>query len=387
MRQAAVIATLALAIAACSSDDAATTTTQPPPTTTAAPTSTTATVPATTTTTTVAPTSTTAPTTTTTTVPSPTTFDAEWTFTAEIADEEQPALPAAGDGGRWDGTFRFSPEVVIVDGVHHMFYTGWGPVRVAIGLATSEDGRVFEPVGEEPILEIREPVAGRTALATAPVVRIADDGTWVMYFGHLISKRFPGRALLRATAPAPEGPWEIDPEPVFTTGSGDWDAQFLPQSIAPHDGGFVLVYDGPESEVNRVGALRSDDGVTFTPVADDPVMEESPVPAWDAAGPASPVLFTGPDGELEMFYVGLEGQDRTLPNELRLGYARSTDGGATWERFAGNPVVTIPTQGATAGSLGYPWLGGARVGEAYRIYYALSAGANGIGFVDVVIDR
>ena len=65
-----------------------------------------------------------------------------------------------------------------------------------------------------------------------------------MYFGRLISKRFNDRVILRATAPAPEGPWTIDPTPVFTGIDGGWNRETVPQSLAATDAGLVLAYDG-----------------------------------------------------------------------------------------------------------------------------------------------
>ncbi len=383
MRSSVILGALVIVVAACSnssSDPTATTvaTTPAPPVT--------ATVPSTTT----SPPTTSPPITTTTTTPPPTTlppFDGPVAFDLTVQDETTPALPPTESG--WDASFSYSPWVVHHDGRFHMFYTGWR-VNVAVGYAVSDDGLTFTRMSEDPVFEIREDIEGRTHFAEAPVVYVADDGTWVMYYGLIQGKRFPGTSIHRATAPAPEGPWTADDAPIYVADKEQWDAQAVPQSVAVTAAGVFLFYDGRDGITASSGVLFSADGISFepfddaaTPYRSDPVLGIPGGQAWDGAGAGSPVVIARDSG-FEMFYVGFEGPEHG-DRDLRIGYAVSGDGFG-WQRYTGNPVVVIDTQNSTPGSLGFPWMGGLTVDGTYYLYYALSAGAEGVGVVTGTVE-
>ncbi len=388
MRSSVMLGVAILAMAGCSS------TSEDDPTTTAVAAAT-STAPSTTTTELSASTTTTTTTTTsitsTTPAPVPTTlppYTGPVTFDLAIQDETTPALPPAERG--WDSSFSYSPWVVHHGGQFHMFYTGWG-VNVAVGYAVSDDGLAFTRVGEDPVFSIREDIEGRTHFAEAPVVYVADDGTWVMYYGLLQGKRFPASAIHRATAPVPEGPWTRDQEPVYVAAGEVWDTQAVPQSLAVTEVGVFLYYDGRDGTNASSGLLFSPDGISFAPHDDpstpypvDPVIGVTEIQAWDGAGAGSPVVFATDDG-FEMFYIGFEGPDHG-ERSLRIGYAVSGDG-RNWQRFADNPVVVVDTQSSAPNSLGFPWMGGVKVDDTYYLYYALSAGAEGVGGITGTVEE
>ena len=110
------------------------------------------------------------------------------------------------------------------------------------------------------------------------------------------------------------------------------------------------------------------------------------IQAWDGAGAGSPIAIAR-DGFLEMFYVGFLGPTRG-DRTIRLGYARSDDGGISWGRFPTNPVIDLSPERGSPASLGFPWMGAVKVGEVYYIYYAITAGADGIGLISgTIVDR
>ncbi len=378
MRSTLMLAVFVLVAAACSGGESGETTTTTAVTTTVAPAATTTAPPeesttstTTTTTTTVAPVATTLP---------PFTGPVEFELT--IQDETTPALPPTESG--WDASFSYSPWVVHHDGRFHMFYTGWR-VDVAVGYAVSDDGLTFTRPDDDPVFEIKEDIEGRTHHAEAPVVYVADDGTWVMYYGLLQGKRFPAASIHRATASAPQGPWTADEEPIYVAGGGEWDVQAVPQSVAVTDDGVFLYYDGRDGTVAESGLLFSSDGIDFapyddpaTPYGSDPIIGVPGGQAWDGAGAGSPVVIAGDNG-FEMFYVGFEGPE-SGERHLRIGYAVSDDG-TNWQRYEDNPVVVIDTQSSAPGSLGFPWMGGLVVDGTYYLYYALAAGAQGVGVI------
>lgn len=388
LQRLAAVTALLLVAAACSGDDAG-----EPSTTSLVPAATTEAITTTTTTrapTTVPATTTTAAatTTTTTTLPTIAMFDADVTFTT--TKHPGAVLPLSPQGS-WDGVFTYSPNVVEHEGRFHMFYTGWGATLVAVGYAVSDDGLSFERVGDGPILEFRTPVAGRTAFAQRPIVVVEPDGTWTMYLSRQISKRFSGKVILRATAPAPAGPWTLDADPAYTASDESWEQEIVPMSVIDHDGERLLFYDSPGGARGETGLLRSTDGVTFeaidsdaaTPVPDI-VMGPHRTQSWDGSGVGSPVVFTT-DGGLEMIYLGFEGPDTASERIARFGYARSADG-IDWIRYTGNPVFELSDASSGPGSFGYLWLDGLRVGDEYFIYHAIGAGSGGIGLLRVDID-
>ncbi|MEO1059820.1 MAG: hypothetical protein AAFZ07_00275 [Actinomycetota bacterium] len=315
-------------------------------------------------------------------------FDGPVSFDLSVADESDPVLEL---GTTWDTRFTYAPWVVHHDDRFHLFYTGWGR-EISIGYAVSDDGRQFTRPSDEPVLDELEPVDGRVVQPEAPVVWVDDDGTWVMYVGQLVSRRVPGPAIMRATAPAPEGPWTVDPVPIYTAETGEWDDEIVPQSVVVADGVVSLFYDGRDGRSASTGVLTSTDGVTFTPHDDpatpygaDPVLAPSEVQSWDGAGAGSPMVLATDDG-LEMFYVGFTGPE---PGEaiLRIGYAVSDDQGIAWQRYADNPVIELDNQFSQPASLGFPWMGAVQVDDTYYLYYALQAGAEGVGVITGTVDR
>ena len=159
----------------------------------------------------------------------------------------------------------------------------------------------------------------------------------------------------------------------------------MPQSVAVTDEGVFLFYDGRTGEGAESGLLFSADGIAFeayddpsTPYGSDPVLGIPGEQAWDGAGAGSPVVFAT-DSAFEMFYLGFEGPEND-GRPMQLGYAVSDDGRA-WQRYAGNPVLVIETQSSAPNSLGFPWMGGVKVDDTYYLYYALAAGAEGVGVI------
>ncbi len=375
------LASLALVVSACGGGDqtGAEATTAPPieatthpPSTTEAPSTTTTSV------------STTAGGTTTTTeaVPAgPLRFDF-----AVVRGEDNPVL-ADGDGGDWDATWTFAPNVVFHDGLFHMFYSGWGSESIGIGYATSTDGIEFTRVGEGPVLRLAPD--DRNLEAGRGVARVLDDGTWEMFVGEWVDRKTQGNSIWRATAPAPEGPWTIGAEPIFTSPPDSWATRIVPQSIVP--GTDIVLYDGVRLYTIQMGALVRDGGGAWVPFDDpattdglfevhDPIL--GPVAEddeeWDHAAVGSPTVFATDDG-FEMFYAGWF-RDRTQTHDQWdwLGYATSVDGLA-WERYEANPVVELTNEN------GWLWMSGAQVDDTYHLYYAIQAGKHGVGLIQGTI--
>ncbi len=300
-------------------------------------------------------------------------------------DKENPALAHPSSG--WDAAWTFSPGVVYHDEKFHMFFTGWDYNNVIrIGYAVSDNGLDFERVTDSFVLEY-EPDKPNVGIWT-PVPLVLEDGTWVLYVNKNENKRITNE-ILRATAPAPTGPWTWDETPVYTADPAGWDAQILPESMArTPDGGYIIAYETNWCTNSQVGMLFSDDGLTWEAYNDpttnekswqlsDPVLSPTGVEEdWDRQALTSPLIFATDTG-YELFYIG---QYRNIGSKMSkfdwswLGYATSADG-STWQRYTMNPVIELERE------TGCPWMSGLKVDDTYYLYLALRAGADGIGVI------
>lgn len=244
--------------------------------------------------------------------------------------------------GPAEGRSFLNPGAVVrdADGRLHAFRNSFdgfpGPTETD-RLVSDDDGVTWTPAG--PVLTTDDvPFATRTVFVMTGVV--ADDGTWVVYFQTYEGVSGPGH-IGRASAPAPEGPWTVDPEPVLTSGpEGAWDARRLaePQVVVEPDGTWRMWFVGfDERLVGAIGTATSPDGITWTK-APEPVFAGAQ--EWDTGSVGAARVVRRDDGWVMLYDIA-----RRATN--RLGLAVSDDG-LTWTPLAANPVLEAPDfDGAT----------------------------------------
>lgn len=212
----------------------------------------------------------------------------------------------------------------------HMFanvFTAW-PGRVEIRHLVSADGATWSLADEVPAFTSDDvPFADPGADASTGFV--AGDGTWVLLF-ETVNHSGPWEIGV-ATAPGPDGPWTISPDPVLSSGpAGSADAAGLPwPSVATTDDGFAMYYTASQTG-SRDGAIAratSSDGRTWTK---DPEPVFVAAAEWELGGLDRPRVVATPDGYV-MVYAGGDLTDR--------GVATSADG-VTWQRLGGTPAIT-----------------------------------------------
>jgi hypothetical protein len=236
------------------------------------------------------------------------------------------------------------PRVIFHDGMFHMFFSGIPApdAPVEIGYAMSPDGLVWATYAGNPILTTDQ--VGADSIASKVVFY---DGTqWVLLFnpgargGHLTDH------YLRATAPAPTGPWSVDANPVLEAGRAtSWDTgDIVVHSVTSVDSNFVLHYSS-SATASFVGMATSPDGIAWSKYDDpatigmrfarsDPVFTATGDRTWDAFI-SWPMIRWGAQG-FEMFYEGC----LFFPaSSCNIGYAYSLDGLA-WTRLS-EPVLTF----------------------------------------------
>jgi predicted GH43/DUF377 family glycosyl hydrolase len=227
-----------------------------------------------------------------------------------------------------------NPGAVIEHGGRlHMFanvFSQW-PGRVTFPHLVSDDGATWTRAESSPAFRSDDiPYVDNGADVSAGYV--AADGTWVLVF-ETVEVSDPW-VLGRATAPGPDGPWTVDPEPLLTPGpSGSFDSGGLQwPSVVRTDAGYLMYFTAIEGLGGRgsIGLATSADGVTWEK-HDGPVL--SAEADWERGQVDRPRVAATPQG-LAMVYAGGRLTDR--------GLAWSEDG-ITWRRDGEAPVITRET--------------------------------------------
>lgn len=144
---------------------------------------------------------------------------------------------------------------------------------------------------------------------------------------------------LEVRVPKPTN-WVKSPSnPVFSLGdSTAWDSFVIGGTMLEDEGVLKMWYSGQNGDtastaLYQIGlATSTDDGLTWTREPSNPVLAAS-ASGWDNMIAWRPFVLR--DGDtLRMWYVGSDGY-----NTAGVGYATSTDGGITWEKYSGNPVL------------------------------------------------
>lgn len=279
---------------------------------------------------------------------------------------------APGPNGAWDAVSVRFPHALRHDGRFHLFYASFRDraAPTAIGYAVSDDGERWTKAAANPVLE--GDGDGFDAFGVSmPVVWVETDGTWTMLYGGLAEPgQVFGRAIGRATAPAPEGPWTRDAGPVLEVGpDGAWDGRFLfPSAVVRTGEGLALYY----SAGLALGRATSTDGLRWTKHDDsatgDRYAESDPVltagDGWDAAMAWGASVRAVPGGGFELFYYGLRDTNRDLS---AIGYATSADG-VRWRRWGDGPVLAEDGRQTFFPSVVVTEDGG------YWLYYASASG-------------
>ena len=256
----------------------------------------------------------------------------------------------------WDNQFVDPGGIVYHDSIFHMFYNGINgfPAPVGVGYATSMDGYAWTRQTAKPVLSANAlsetNFPGSNLFVTSALVEA--DGTWVLYFYTLGSGSFNGPGEIgRATAPAPTGPWTIDPDPVLNPGpSSAWDdVQVSGPNVLKTEDAYLMYYDALGSgSTSMIGMATSSDGIQWEkyndPATTEPAFAESdPVltvseESWDSKRVIDPNVIQTPDG-FEMIYLSTSGSGKFTPGEFSFGAATSPDG-IVWTKSDLNPVLS-----------------------------------------------
>ncbi len=164
-----------------------------------------------------------------------------------------PLLPVLGPGapGAWDESGIWAPDIIEVDGVFHMFYTGSDARNnQAIGMASSSDLHHWDKHPGNPLVTpgawsdraVGRDVAGRDGMVYADLER----GRYLMYYTATLAD---GRACIALAQSADLHRWE-DMGPTYIEEDRSYNRCESPYLVR-HDGSYYLFYSakgGPKSK-------------------------------------------------------------------------------------------------------------------------------------------
>jgi predicted GH43/DUF377 family glycosyl hydrolase len=243
-------------------------------------------------------------------------------------DGDEPAVSRAMTGV--DEAYINPGAVIDDDGTLHMYanlFTNW-PGDVQTVHLSSTDGATWDLAQDAPVLHSDDVPFARPGHDVSTGF-VAADGTWVLVFV-TVSLSQPWEIGI-ATAPGPDGPWTVTPEPVVSGEQGSWDAGGVAwPSVVPTDDGYAMYYSTYTSDPKEkvIARATSSDGLTWIKDA-NPVLE--PTASWEGTGLDRPRVVRV-DDRYVMVYSGTDLTDR--------GVAFSTDG-LTWERDGEAPAITM----------------------------------------------
>ena len=297
-------------------------------------------------------------------VPTETPLPIQFNFTPY---ENNPILNR-GASGEWDYYRLWTGNVVYVDDVFHMFYTGIDEGGITgIGYAVSINGLTYTKYGANPIFQPDGEGFDATVVGYATPLVVGD--TWMLFYnasavGEPVSHFWRGGSSIGlTTAPGPTGPWTQGQLVLRADSWRGWDGWYVtPSSVIATEDGFIMYYSGaPDPKGGfACGMATSTDGINWTKY-DDPnttdwlYAESDPVMYPSDNGFGSSAIYCNvlkTDNGWEMFYEGWGGQGLG-----KIGYASSEDG-INWSKRKITPIIPF--------NLGFP--SAVKVGSTYYLY-------------------
>jgi predicted GH43/DUF377 family glycosyl hydrolase len=228
-----------------------------------------------------------------------------------------------------DESYLNPGAIIERDGRLHMYanvFSQW-PGHMAFPHLVSDDGVAWTKAESSPAFTSDDiPYLDNGADVSAGYV--AADGTWVLIF-ETVEVSDPW-VLGRATAPGPDGPWTVDPEPILTPGpDGSFDAGGLQwPSVVQTSDGYLMYFTAVDrlGGQGAIGLATSPDGLAWSK-HDGPVLAAEL--DWERGQVDRPRVAATPRG-LAMIYAGGRLTDR--------GLAWSDDG-VSWQRDGELPVI------------------------------------------------
>jgi predicted GH43/DUF377 family glycosyl hydrolase len=196
----------------------------------------------------------------------------------------------------WEELINRPSVVRREDGTYHMWYTGQNDTRSYIGYATSTDGKNWERMSSEPVMESEQPWEG-VAVMVPSVIWDEETQEYQMWYSG--GEQYEPDAIGYATSP--DGMvWTKHPDnPIFEPDTAnEWEQHKVTAAHVLHhtDGWYYMFYIGfKDVNTAHIGIARSRDGLTdWQRLPGNPILQPEPG-AWDAEANYKPFVIW--DGE------------------------------------------------------------------------------------------
>jgi len=259
-----------------------------------------------------------------------------------------------GAPGDWDAVDVLNPSVIRQGDAYYNFYSGFDGKTWYTGLAVSGDGVIWTKEGK--ILS-PDPATWEGSAIAANGSAITDESGILYYYQAGDNLVEIGLARSRNGHQ-----WQRNGPPVLAAGPwGSWDERGVadPYVIRIASNYYMFYLGQDRAQRQRIGVAMSRDGVAWSKLRSNPILELGDYGSFDAKGLGEPAVFAA-RGYYWMLYTG-----RDRDEVRRLGLARSRDG-ARWEKvpsvIAGHEawdskVICDPSVIAN-GDRVYVWFGG-----------------------------
>ncbi len=234
--------------------------------------------------------------------------------------------PVMRRGAGWESVDVLNPSVFRQGESYVNLYSGFDGKTWRTGVAFSKDGKQWD----------------RHSMILAPSVPW--EGSYIAGNGSGLFDRGKTHYWYQAGAPIPSiglatlggaDAWEKLPAPVLEPGpTGSWDERGVADPYVIRSGETLYMYylGQDRARRQRLGVARSVDGIKWTKLGGNPILELGAQDAFDEVGLGEPAVWTS-HGKWWMLYTG-----RDRAEMRRIGLASSNDG-VQWSRVAGFPIL------------------------------------------------
>lgn len=275
------------------------------------------------------------------------------------------------------GNNAYKPATVIKSGsTYYLFYyhydTNAGTHKIHVATAKSLTGTW---TWQANIISTGAAGQWDDALVIQPCV-IKDGNTWKMWY--IGGRATPTRKIGYATATNPLGPWtKYVSNPILEPTGAGWENTYIYTGGVAKVGSKYMMYYGGKGSVYQIGIAYSDDGITFTRYASNPVVLVGAGGTWDDTSTLYNTIFYD-TGTYYLIYSGAN-----AAGTWKIGLATSNDG-FTFIKCPYNPTLSTGTAG-TFDDYGVFHPCAIREGNTFYLFYAGMPDVNNCTICQVTI--
>lgn len=195
----------------------------------------------------------------------------------------------------WKDLDVLNPSVVLWRDKYYNYYSGWDGEVWRTGVAVSTDGRNWKDIDANPVLDVRESSWDSAYIAANGSAIVYRDSIYYYYQGQTDEAEV---AIGLAISKDGEVFDERTDTPVLQKGaSGEWDSAAVADPYVIDIGGSLYMYylGCDELGIQRLGIAKSEDGISWVKYRNNPIMDVGVEGAFDENGLGEPsVIYQAP---------------------------------------------------------------------------------------------